>query len=91
MPQTILGRFDMAQGIHKPSTETTPRSNGTEKKGNTLGCALLHADTRTVRKQDCIRKNKNSLFSTIFLKERHQNDFFSGNTKSQIFTDCVEQ
>lgn len=85
MPQTILGRFDMAQGIHKPSTETTPCSNRTEKEENTLGCALLHADTRTVRKQDCTRKNKNPLFSTTFLKERHWNDFFfSGNIKSQI-------
>lgn len=82
----------MAQGIHKPSMKTTPCFNQTEKEGNTLGCALLHADTRTVRKQDCIRKNKNSLFSTIFLKERHWNDFFfQATSKVKSLTDCVEQ
>ena len=73
MPQTILGRFNMAQGIHKPSIETTPYSKRTEKEGNTQGSALLHVDTRTVRKQDCtqsIRTNNNSLFFTIFLNKR---------------------
>lgn len=74
-----LGQVWYGTGIHKPSIETTPYSKRTEKEGNTLGSALLHADTRTVRKQDCtqsIRKNNNSLFFTIFLNKRKTLEWF---------------
>lgn len=90
-----LGQVWYGTGIHKPSIETTPYSKRTEKEGNTLGSALLHADTRTVRKQDCtqsIGKNNNSLFFTIFLNKRKTLEwFFSDSIKSQILMDCVKQ